>query len=333
MFAILASGFLLSPVASILFVKKVFGPPKPLPFATDCQRGVRPDEPFLPLRGHALTAGVLTYRLRHSTRIAEGSPILISDIRYVTLDELRRDLRVGTNGRAPSTALLFVHGYNNSFRGVAADVARFQRDLRRTSPTLFFAWPSLDTTTGYVSDYSSVDWSAPHLADLLRVLASETDQIDIVTHSMGARLASDALEQYARSSTQNRRCIRHLIFAAPDVDVDVFAQKLPAIRKVVDRVTIYATSSDVALAISTFLGHYPRLGYNIHAASIIAGVDVIDVSHVESGFLSKHHSYYRTNRRVLQDEWALLEHGDGPEKRFGLSAIRDAYGSHWVMLP
>jgi hypothetical protein len=48
--------------------------------------------------------------------------------------------------------LLFIHGYNNSFKAAAQQAAQLKADLKFPGPVVLFSWPSLAEGGGYFTD-------------------------------------------------------------------------------------------------------------------------------------------------------------------------------------
>jgi len=128
--------------------------------------------------------------------------------------------------------------------------------------------------------------------------------VHIIAHSMGNRLLARTLERMAAKAGIKGR-FRNIVLAAPDIDRDVFGQLAAAIESKAEKVTIYASSRDKALALSrTFHGGLPRLGDNLPSLFTYPGMDSIDVSAVDSSLDG--HSYFGDNDSVVTDLYYLL---------------------------
>jgi esterase/lipase superfamily enzyme len=102
---------------------------------------------------------------------------------------------------------------------------------------------------------------------------------------------------------------------APDIDAAIFKRDLvPALIPRVERITLYASSQDMALAASNKVhGGYPRAGESGDGLVIIEGIDTIDASNLNTDFLG--HSYFAQSTPVIDDLFKLLRTGNSPELR------------------
>jgi esterase/lipase superfamily enzyme len=94
------------------------------------------------------------------------------------------------------SALLFIHGYNNSFADAARRSAQIACDLPFKGATGFFSWPSACQTTAYIGDEACARSAIPYLAEFIKELCSIPDihKIHIIAHSMGNLLLTTTLE-------------------------------------------------------------------------------------------------------------------------------------------
>ena len=103
------------------------------------------------------------------------------------------------------------------------------------------------------------------------------------------------------------------MFAAPDVDKDLFASKAAHIRSVAGSVTIYASSSDRALLASKKKSWGSRMGYvDTTGPNLIEGFDLIDVTAVGDDMLGLNHGTFSGNRSVLDDLGRIITSGTRP---------------------
>ncbi|MBE8726374.1 alpha/beta hydrolase [Flavobacterium sp. KB82] len=81
-------------------------------------------------------------------------------------------------------ALLFVHGYNNSFDDAAKRTAQLAWDLQFDGFTGFFSWPSAAEIKDYFTDEAAARTSVPSFVQFLEILISETEleQLHIIAH-------------------------------------------------------------------------------------------------------------------------------------------------------
>jgi esterase/lipase superfamily enzyme len=185
---------------------------------------------------------------------------------------LRRDRR--------DTALVFVHGYRNSFDDGAFRLAQIVWDggLWSSVPVLF-SWPSKNDAREYLYDGESADYSVSYFIHLLEILQKEAEikTIHIIAHSMGNRIVLNAINQ-AVAKLQSRP-LGELIMAAADVDRDKFKQVVEAVRGVSHGMTLYASAADSALWWSGKLASDIRAGTVTKDGPIVVeGVESIDMT-------------------------------------------------------
>ena len=163
----------------------------------------------------------------------------------------RQKLRADIAASKDKRVLLYVHGFNNSptealSRADAIGVATGFR-----GPVIAFLWPSQREIAKYTWDEENNRWTQPYLDQLLLALTSEADDVVLVAHSMGNRIAIDALRDLQRSHPGLSTHIRTIILASPDIDREMFDRDLaPAIVSPGRHITVYASLFDRALNLS-----------------------------------------------------------------------------------
>ncbi|WP_312571713.1 alpha/beta hydrolase [Brevundimonas sp.] len=159
--------------------------------------------------------------------------------------------------------LVFVHGFNVPFDRAVYSLAQLTNDSGIKAAPILFTWPSLGRVWGYVYDRESANYSRDALERLLRLAAHNPDvkEITILAHSMGSWIAVEALRQYAIREGAVDPKIDNVILAAPDLDVDVFAQQFAALGSDRPHFTFLVSRDDQALRISRLLaGGVQRVG-------------------------------------------------------------------------
>jgi esterase/lipase superfamily enzyme len=176
-----------------------------------------------------------------------------------------RDAANLRNGRV----LLYVHGYRETLQTTARDAVQIGAMSNFDGPIIHYSWPSQGNLLSYAVDETNMYWDERNFRNFLTTLARAewVKEIVIVSHSLGARLVTPAVEYVDRtSSNADSSNISNIILASPDVDREDFerdiAEEVLAARRVNNdrRVTVYASLSDRALAVSRAVHGYPRLG-------------------------------------------------------------------------
>jgi esterase/lipase superfamily enzyme len=227
-------------------------------------------------------------------------------------------------------AFLFVHGYNVAFSDAARRTAQMSYDLAFDGAAVFYSWPSQASLPGYTIDESNIEWSTPHIKDFLVDFAQKSDaeNLYLIAHSMGNRGLTRALQSLMLERPDLRGRFREIILAAPDVDAEVFRRDLaPALRQAGQRVTLYASSNDLALQASKKVHGYARAGDSGDGLLVMPGVETIDATGVDQSALA--HSYFVESKPVIRDILDLLRHSLPAGRREGLVGDQHPRGAYW----
>jgi esterase/lipase superfamily enzyme len=184
-------------------------------------------------------------------------------------------------------------------------------------------------------DEKNVELSVDQLKAFLLAVAehSKADTINLVAHSMGNRALTDALKEMDVAATEQKQLFNQVILAAPDIDADIFKQRIaPAIVTKAKHITLYASSKDLALVASRrFNSGDPRAGDAGKNLVVIPGIETIDVSSGDSSLLG--HSYYGDNVSVLQDIEYLLRDQPASSRRFLERVSLHGDLAYWMFQP
>ncbi len=239
-------------------------------------------------------------------------------------------LRKGINKSNRKAALIFFHGYNVSFKEAAQRTAQMAYDLTFDGAATFYSWPSHNKTLKYTLDETNIRWSEPNIEQFLTDYAEKSDAEDIfiIAHSMGNRGFTRSYITMLQKKPHLKDKFKAIILAAPDIDAEIFKKTIaPAMTKVQDSITLYASSHDIALQTSKKIHGYNRAGDSGKDIVLIDGIESIDCSHVETGFLG--HSYYADERSMLSDMFYLINHNLTANQRTGLKKVVTDEGIYW----
>jgi esterase/lipase superfamily enzyme len=221
-----------------------------------------------------------------------------------------------TSGR---DLLIYVHGFNQTFETAALDAARLSDGIKFAGDTMAFSWPSRASLLDYNYDRESAMWSRDALDQVLEdLLASPTvGRVNIVAHSVGTMLTMEALRQlYAKLGDYAADRIGAVVFASPDIDMDVFTASVQRIGPLAPKVTIITATDDRALAVSRWVnGSTTRVGAAEKAQLEKLGLRVIDASSQGWGILN--HDLFLSNSGVRQ----AIRDAVGSYQRFGAFAL------------
>lgn len=231
-------------------------------------------------------------------------------------------------------ALLFIHGYNNSFADALLRVAQIAAATGYQGRVYLFSWPSQESRLAYIGDMDYAEQAEIDLEYFLNAILRDADslELNILAHSMGSQLLLRSIENIRPvfdrrdvAGQRDRVTIPNVVFAAPDVSELVFKRKVSMLSRFADRITVYASANDGALDISKMLrGKVPRAGGVTNGYPIeVEGVDVIDITgqslpwYYTDRYLGTYHSAFAFEQPVLEDIHELLSkrRSDPPEIR------------------
>lgn len=208
-------------------------------------------------------------------------------------------------GSGGSDVLIYVHGFKQTFETATLDAAHLADGIKFRGETMVFSWPSKAGFFDYAYDRESAMWSRDEFERVLNSVATSpgVGRMHIVAHSMGTMLTLESLRQlYARSGDSVADRIGAVVFASPDIDMDVFSSAVVRIGPVGRKITVVAATNDRALALSGRLaGGMTRVGAAEKAAIERLGVRVIDAS--DAGWGVVNHDLFLSNaevRRVIR---------------------------------
>jgi esterase/lipase superfamily enzyme len=198
--------------------------------------------------------------------------------------------------------LIYVHGFNQTFESAVLDAARLSDGIRFRGDTLAFCWPSKAKLLDYGYDRDSAMWSRDALEKVLDgLMASQTvGRLHLVAHSIGTMLTMEALRQlYAHRGDAAADRLGAVVFASPDIDMDVFASSVERVGPVARKITVLTATNDRALAVSRWMaGGMTRVGAAQKAQLEQLGLHVIDAS--QEGWGVVNHDLFLSNGRIRQ---------------------------------
>lgn len=233
------------------------------------------------------------------------------------------------NGTFKDHAFIYVHGYRVPWEFAAMRTAQIAYDLSPDDAPFgtpfLYSWPSSGAAADYGYDLDSSRYAIPHLKTFIRLVAEQTGatNVHIIAHSMGNFPVVHALNDLSAAAPAIK--INQVILAAPDVDKGEFEQVAAGVTRIAKGVTLYASSSDIALLLSR-LGrrNTPRAGdaKEPPGPAIVPGIDTVDISSLSTGFLSYfswNHDKYADSPVLLNDISSLFRKGERPPSSRNLS--------------
>ena len=208
--------------------------------------------------------------------------------------------------------LLFVHGYNQTFKTAIMRVGQIATDTQWRCAVAAFSWSSEGKFDRYAADIERSGYAVPELIETLRALGAAGLKVEIVAHSMGARVSLTALS--ALCGRRPAPVADELLLVAPDVsaehDNDDFGHLLAKSGPCVHHATIYASDNDLILVTSEGVhGGIPRAGRVPerdlqYVAGHYGNADVVDASAAPGDPFG--HGYFVLSYEMMDDMmWTL----------------------------
>ncbi len=168
------------------------------------------------------------------------------------------------------TIAIYIHGYDKPFEEAAEDAAMIFGDYQQyeTSPQrkllpILFTWPSVGGRTEYGTDEADVEWSSPCFDQVIDRILKEKNpdaQIDVISHSMGARLLFWYLNRLSVTDLKEP-VFRNIFMCSADIDFFSFESKKSIFESAVtNMVYVFVSDRDKPLILSHFIHTQPRLG-------------------------------------------------------------------------
>lgn len=208
--------------------------------------------------------------------------------------------------------LVYLHGYNVSFGCALQTAAQLKVGLGMKGPVLCIDWVSKNCVKAYKEDEAIAEGSVIHMKSILDELVQQPGPVHFLAHSMGNRVLLGALHEYHLEHKEESNVFGEIFFVAPDVNFDVFKQRIPAAMLLSGKlapaaqhpsgVTLYANSEDKALCVSEKIHKDTRAGSGQGAV----GMDTIRCESVGRDIIK--HSYY-LEKEVLNDIKYKIETG------------------------
>lgn len=233
-----------------------------------------------------------------------------------------KDIADGVKKSPTKDVLVFVHGFNNSFKEAIQRTASLSFRGRFRGVPVAYSWAATPGASlprlkaAYDHDEGSAAATQEKFARFLSEIAATTgaQRIHLAAHSMGNRLVVKALDKMP-GITKTR--ISNIMMFAPDVargDIKAAANSALAVRRKGGEVasyrydywsTLYASHRDLALMASWGIHGKSRAGTFMLRPDPVPGVQVVDASDVKCDLLD--HAYFD----CFESELIRLLHLDG----------------------
>lgn len=288
------------------------------------------------------------YKIEHANGFAQRDGSITAE-HTKTMALMKKELSARIKEKKRHEAVVFIHGYNNSFDDAARSAAQLCNDLGPEDYLcIALTWPaggSKGVLFGYNVDRESGEFAVADIRKAIRAIGATPGlhKLHFVAHSRGTDVLATAFQQLAieayasQSSFASQLKIANVILAAPDMDMDVaFTRVLGVVSdpetlhgnkpdykakfKYGDmHLTVYASHKDKALELSKALfGSEERLGLldssaNASEIDLVANAaGITDFVSVENGGGFIGHSYFLSTPEVRADLAAVIKDGKRP---------------------
>lgn len=254
---------------------------------------------FGPERATTMTVARAKLGVPDESRLSLAS-VGLGDWRLDRVEPMSADVGNLVAQAGGGDVLIYVHGFKQTFETAVLDAAHLSDGIRFRGRTMVFSWPSKAGLFDYAYDRDSAMWSRDDFERVLSALVSApgAGRVHIVAHSMGTMLSLESLRQlYARFGDTVTSKIGAVVFAAPDIDMDVFSSAIHRIGPLAGKITVIAATNDRALALSgQIAGGMTRVGAAEKAVIAQLGVRVVDASQEGWGLIN--HDLFLSNAEV-----------------------------------
>ncbi len=237
-------------------------------------------------------------------------------------------------------ALVFVHGFYNTFDDALYRTAQIAYDLQFDGGAFMYSWPSAGTLDAYRTDRPKAKAAGAKLREFLTLVAKQTGatRVSVIAHSMGNLPLMEALDEtLPLTGPSPSAAIDEVVLAAPDIGRKEFTALADHMKKVRGGITLYAASNDVALEASrTFFSGEARAGDSGYGGPLLLPhVDTIDATRASTQFFRLNHYYVAESSPILCDVEHLLRGGVRPpnERSKILAVVKADAGTYYAYRP
>lgn len=158
----------------------------------------------------------------------------------ISEEDLRREVQ-------GEKILVVVHGYNNEFEDIPRAFDMIEARRRRYLSDYYdriigYTWPGGDDPTDYIKAKRRSGVVAPRLAANLRRLGDAADTIDVMSHSMGARIVLSAYPRIPRGTV---RCNFLLASAIDNESIEAEEKYHAAMKRVGESLILHSKHDGV----------------------------------------------------------------------------------------
>lgn len=172
------------------------------------------------------------------------------------------DLDAAVQASRTKDVIVYVHGANTTVERAAGQAAQLNHFTGRDAVVVLFVWPTAENFLRYPRDIEKAFGAAPHLAELVDLIATHTrtGKVDVFTYSAGGTVGSDGLARLVRDHPRSADRLGQVYHAAPDADTRDFVDDLEVYSGSAQRVTTAVNLGDSALRLAQVINRASRAG-------------------------------------------------------------------------
>ncbi len=188
-----------------------------------------------------------------------GDDLIIESITSYSRNSFVASLQEEIRSSNRKELILFVHGYNQTFRQALERAATLKVGLDNVGngAVAMYSWPSGGSLYAYSEDRALIsnNFVLDGLVEYINIMLRQSgaERVHVIAHSMGNEYLLAALNRMKDRGQLTGKTFNEVIFASPDVARGDFVAKTSRIASHADRLTLYASRSDQALRASKYL--------------------------------------------------------------------------------
>lgn len=281
--------------------------------------------------GDTPPVGIKVVSVEHSSDgISVALPSLFEADKFSEqIDRYKAQLRPQARVRV----LLFIHGFNVSYKDSVQAAARLAWGLRLDVLPIAITWPSQAKILRYWQDEQAIEPSTERLRPVIQEILSHSsiDEVIIVAHSMGTRLTTRVLSQLNLQKAAYPKLTR-VAFAAADINEEELRELWPRIKEMPKKGwTFYTSGNDFALQASSIVHARPPVGDSRDRIFTSPPANTIDASAIAPALKGYGHSYLIDNPLLQADLRRWIFPGAPVVERGLKKEIRPPSTTFWII--
>ena len=250
----------------------------------------------------------------------------LSQNNILTPEEFSESIDSDIRSSNESSALVYVHGFNESYEESVIRAAQISYDLSFPGSTFVFSWPARQSSTTYLADSQRAKDSERYFESFMNQILSTTNirRIYIIAHHLGGRIVSTSLQHMFSIQPNYRDRIREIILIAPDIDTDQFSD---FISTEISPLTLYTSENDPSLAVSKQFNTHRLAGDSAEHLLITSKVETINTG--TTNLSLNGHSNLADTSSILGDIWDLVINNSRAVSRNKLEIRYSPEGTYW----